>query len=425
MLALAGLTTCFLVALSAHQSGQTPLVLNGVDRLIESARIATTPDDDRGALTLNQDRPDFDAALPLARASTVPGSWYADQRVARAEREQIFLDSWQFVARTEQLANPGQFVTAQIAGEPVLVVRAKDGTLAAMANVCRHRAARIEPREEGSAARFRCRYHGWAYDLGGRLVGTPDFDGVESFCKDDHPLPRYHVAIWGPLVFVHLGTPKETLEELFAPVARISGLERLQSLKFGARRTYEMNCNWKIFVDNYLDGGYHIPTLHPGLAKVVDMDGYHTVIDGLASVQVSPLRPTTGEKKDNVLNSVRSGSAAHYWWVWPNFMINIYEGTMDTNLVLPLGPDKCLCIFDFWFADVASDASKAYIEASLEVAHQVQLEDQDICEEVQRGLESRAYDRGRFSVRRESGGHHFHALLAKAVQASIGDAPVR
>jgi choline monooxygenase len=359
----------------------------------------------------------FDADLPLARASTVPGSWYADPQVARAERDGIFLASWQFVARADQLAAPGQFVTAQIAGEPVLVVRGKDGQLTAVANVCRHRAARIEPRAEGTASRFRCRYHGWAYDLGGKLVGTPDFQGVEEFCKDDHPLPRYHVAEWGPLDYVHLGTPRETLAELMAPVERLSGFPRFAHLKFAARRTYEMNCNWKIFVDNYLDGGYHIPTLHPGLASVVDMDGYHTVIDGLSSVQISPLRPTSGEREDAVLNNVRSGDAAHYWWVWPNFMINIYAGTMDTNLVLPLGPDKCLCIFDFWFAPEQA-ADEAYVGASLEVAHQVQLEDQDICEEVQRGLESRAYDRGRFSVRREAGGHHFHGLLAKAVRSS-------
>lgn len=349
----------------------------------------------------------FNPDLPLAAASTIPSAWYHDPEIARAERRKVFSDSWQFAARAEQLASPGQFVTLEIAGEPVMIVRQKSGDLLAMANVCRHRAARIETRAEGTASRFRCRYHGWAYALDGKLAGTPDFEGVENFCKEESGLPRYQVDVWGPLVFVHLGTPKASLTEFMRPVTERSGSRGIDRLKFGARRVYEMNCNWKIFCDNYLDGGYHIPTLHPDLAKLVNMDTYHTILDGEASLQMSPLKAT---------NAVRSGEAAHYWWLYPNFMINIYDSTMDTNVVLPLGPDKCLCIFDFFFAETEGAGAKAYMEQSLAVAHQVQLEDQDICEEVQRGLQSSSYDTGRFSVRRESGGYHFHQMLARSLR---------
>jgi choline monooxygenase len=352
---------------------------------------------------------DFDPDLPLAEAKTIPASWYYRPEIAQEERVKIFGDSWQFAARTEQLQTPGQFVTIEIAGEPVLIVRDKGGNLLAMANVCRHRAARIETRAEGTASRFRCRYHGWAYALDGRLAGTPDFEGVANFCKEESGLPRYHVDQWGPLVFVHLGKPKMSLAEFMRPVTMRSGQRGIDQLKFGGRRVYEMKCNWKIFCDNYLDGGYHIPTLHPDLAKLVDMDTYHTILDGEASLQMSPLKAN---------HPVRSGEAAHYWWLYPNFMINIYDSTMDTNVVLPLGPDRCLCIFDFFFAETAGEAAQAYIEQSLAVAHQVQLEDQDICEEVQRGLQSTSYDTGRFSVRREAGGYHFHQLLARGLRSS-------
>lgn len=353
----------------------------------------------------------FNPDLPLAEASTIPASWYHDPGIARAERQKVFSDSWQFAARAEQVKDPGQFVTLDIAGEPVLIVRQKGGDLLAMANVCRHRAARIETRSEGTASRFRCRYHGWAYAVDGRLAGTPDFDGVQNFCKEESGLPRYQVDTWGPLVFVHLGKPKLTLSEFMRPVSERSGNMGVEKMKFGARRVYEMQCNWKIFCDNYLDGGYHIPTLHPDLAKLVNMDTYHTILDGDASLQFSPLKATS---------AVRSGDAAHYWWLYPNFMINIYESTMDTNVVLPLGPEKCLCIFDFFFADTESEKAKAYIEQSLAVAHQVQLEDQDICEEVQRGLNSTSYDTGRFSVRREAGGYHFHQILARRLRSTDG-----
>lgn len=361
---------------------------------------------------------DFDADLSLSEASTIPSSWYFHPVVAQEERRKVFCDSWQYAGRAEQVQNPGQFLTLELAGEPVLIVRDKAGELRAMANVCRHRAARVEPRESGTASRFRCRYHGWSYALDGRVAGTPDFEGVDHFCKELMRLPRYHVATWGPLLFVHLGTPKTTLEEFMRPVTERSGRRGIEKLKFGGRRVYEMNCNWKIFCDNYLDGGYHIPTLHPDLAKVVDMDTYHTIIDGEASLQLSPLKPSSGAQLDEKLNAVRSGDAAHYWWLYPNFMINVYDSTMDTNIVLPLDQNRCLCIFDFFFADVDSPEAKAYIEQSLAVAHQVQLEDQDICEEVQRGLQSKAYDTGRFSVRRESGGYYFHQLLAKALRSA-------
>ncbi len=111
----------------------------------------------------------------------------------------------------------------------------------------------------------------------------------------------------------------------------------------------------------------------------------------------------------DAVGRVRGGDKAHYWWVFPNFMMNLYAGVMDTNLVLPLGPARCRVVFDFYFAD----ADAAFVRDSIAVAHQVQLEDVGICEEVQRGLGSRSFDTGRFSVRREVAGYHFHRLLAK------------
>src|SRR5262249_18829351 len=133
------------------------------------------------------------------------------------------------------------------------------------------------------------------------------------------------------------------------------------------------------------------------------------------SVQVSPLK-SSGTTE---VASVRSGKTALYWWAFPNFMLNLYQGVMDTNLVLPLGPERCRVVFDFWFADNKGAATEQYIQESMAVAHQVQLEDMGICEEVQRGLGSRSFDTGRFSVRREAGGYHFHQLLAQHLLAAL------
>ena len=126
-------------------------------------------------------------------------------------------------------------------------------------------------------------------------------------------------------------------------------------------------------------------------------------------MQISPIK----QADDATLGKVRAGSHAYYWWVFPNLMINIYEGVMDTNLVLPMGPNKCRVRFDFYFAETESATSRQFNADSIAVAHQVQLEDMAVCAEVQRGLQSRSYDTGRFSVKREAGGYHFHQLLAK------------
>jgi choline monooxygenase len=149
--------------------------------------------------------------------------------------------------------------------------------------------------------------------------------------------------------------------------------------------------------------------VHPGLAGVLDYKHYRTEMYPHTNVQISPMKATGSAE----FAGVRSGETAQYWWVFPNFMLNLYQGVMDTNLVLPLGPERCRVIFDFWFADTEGPAARKYMQESMAVADQVQQEDIGICEEVQRGLNSRSYDTGRFSVRREAGGYQFHQLLAR------------
>ena len=349
----------------------------------------------------------FDPQRPLPLAHTIPASWYFDMNLYQAERELIFANAWLAVGRADQVAKPGAFFTCDVAGEPLVALRDQDGTLRAFHNVCRHRAARVLCEDEGTCTKLRCRYHGWTYDLQGRLRGTPEFDGVEEFRKEDNGLPPVKAAEWGPIVWLHQGSPNSSIEEWTAPLAKRGFEARMADLRFVARKEYRLACNWKVFVDNYLDGGYHINTVHPGLASVLDYSKYRTEIDDHASVQISPL--STGPED---IASVRKGDNAYYAWVFPNLMLNLYDGVMDTNLVLPDGPDACRVIFDFYFADATN------AEQSMAVAHQVQLEDMGICEEVQRGLKSRSFDTGRFSVRREGPGYHFHQLLARRLRGA-------
>jgi choline monooxygenase len=357
----------------------------------------------------------FDPSLPLDQAHTIPASWYFDPDVYAAERRAVFANTWQAVGRADQVAAPGSYFTADVAGEPILVVRDGAGMLRAFANVCRHRAARVMCDEQGRATRLRCRYHGWTYDLAGRLRGTPEFDGVADFCREDHGLPPLAVAEWGPLVWAHLGPAPPPLEDLIGPLARGTAGLGLEGLRFVARREYRLACDWKVFVDNYLDGGYHVNTVHPGLAGALDYSRYRTEVAGQTSVQISPL--VRKDDADPDVQGVRQGESAYYWWLFPNLMLNLYQGVMDTNYVLPLGPGSCRVVFDFYFAaalaEDGGEEARRFREASMAVAHQVQLEDAGICEEVQRGLASQTFSTGRFSVRREAAGYHFHQLLAR------------
>ncbi|MFO0935356.1 MAG: aromatic ring-hydroxylating dioxygenase subunit alpha [Gemmataceae bacterium] len=354
----------------------------------------------------------FDPSLPLERAQTIPSDWYFDSVVFEREKEMLFARGWQCVGRAEQVARPGQYFTVDLAGESILVVRDDAQKLGAFYNVCRHRAAPLLTDESGCTGKLRCQYHGWTYDLAGRLKGTPEFDGVCEFAREKNGLvPVGGVAVWGPFVWVCLEKPTQTLDEFLNPLPVWAERTRpFDSLRFHSRIAYNLACNWKVYVDNYLDGGYHVNTIHPALAGVLDYSGYTTVPDGHTVLQSSPLKPGEGEA-----GRTRTGTEAAYWWVSPNVMFNFYSGIMDVNLVQPMGPERCRVLFDFYFAE---GTDPAFAEESIRVAHQVQLEDGEICEQVQKNLHSRSYSTGRFSVKRENGGYHFHRLLAAALQAN-------
>ncbi len=350
----------------------------------------------------------YDDRAPLDHAYTIPSSWYVDERLAELERQKVFGRTWQAVARADQVGTPGDFVTAELAGEPLVIVRGSDGELRAFYNVCRHHAAAVVTEVQGTASIFRCPYHGWSYGLDGSLKGAPEFEGVCSFDRSQNGLLPLQVATWEQFVFVCLDPNAAPLTDFLGRLAlRVAPLN-LAAVHFFERRSYTLNCNWKVFVDNYLDGGYHVPHLHKGLNSVLDYRQYTIENEDCYCLQSSPM---VASSDDAATAATRTGDRAWYFWQYPNFMINLYRGYMDTNLVLPDGVDRCRVIFDFYFDDVSESAAERNRQ-SIAVGERVNDEDVGICEAVQRGLHSRAYGAGRLSVRREAGEHLFHRLLA-------------
>ena len=359
----------------------------------------------------------YNANSPLAEAQTIPSSWYVDTRMAELENDAVFGRSWQAVGRASQVAESGQFFTAEVAGERIVVVRSADRELRAFYNVCRHHAAAVVTEAEGRAANFRCPYHGWTYGIDGTLKGTPDFDGVCDFDRSKNGLTPVRVATWERFVFVNLDANAGSLEDFLGGLMKRVAPLHLGKLHFFAQRSYELNCNWKVYVDNFLDGGYHVPYLHKGLNSVLDYANYTIENEDRFCLQSSPVE-TASANADADAAATRQGNRAFYFWQYPNFMLNWYEGYLDTNLVLPVSIDRCRVTFDFYFAGTG-DTAKEYNQQSVAVSHRVQKEDTGICEAVQRGLHSRAYVAGRLSVRREAGEHLFHRLLHADLKAAL------
>ena len=307
----------------------------------------------------------YDPGAPLERAATIPASWYRDERIFALERRSVFARAWQVVGRAAQVSQARQFISGTTAAdEPIAVVRGEDGALRGFFNVCRHHAAAVVTEPEGSAHTLRCPYHGWTYGLDGIAQGHAR---LRRRVRLRSRRQRAGADAGGDLGKVGLRrrrSPVWRSRRFSAPTWPPASLRCIcRRLHWIERRRYVLDCNWKVFVDNYLDGGYHVPHLHKGLDSVLDYASYTIENGARFCLQSSPL---VADGAESETGAVRAGDRAQYFWIYPNFMINCYGGAMDTNLVLPLGVDRTEVIFDFYFADV-SDARRAHNRASIEV----------------------------------------------------------
>lgn len=339
----------------------------------------------------------------LARAATIPARYYVDPAVLQNEQRSLFARTWQLAGRAEQVRDPGAFFTASIAGEPLLIVRGADGELRALSNVCRHRAGPVA-KGEGKRPVLQCGYHGWTYGLDGRLLKTPEMQGIECFDQRAMALPEFRVEMWNELVFVNLDRDAPPLRDFLGDLGEKLDRRSYAGYRLAARKEWTLDCNWKVYVDNYLEG-YHIPIVHPGLFREIDYPNYRTETRRNYSIQHAPL------KRPDKIRVTAAGDEAEYFWVYPNLMLNVYPDNFSTNLIVPVGPDRTLTLFEWYFRDPDDPAVKDTVAFSDEI----QLEDIEICEAVQRGLRSSTYTSGRYSPVRENGVHHFHELYVESM----------
>ena len=366
----------------------------------------------------------LDVHTQIESAHTLASNFYTDPSILDAEKSRIFRRTWQLVGTLAQpcgesngasrtISDPETFFTVDVVGEPVVIVRDKQCTLRAFSNVCRHRAGPVA-QGCGSKNVLRCGYHGWTYTLDGRLIGTPDIDGVEFFDRSAMGMVPLRCETWEQFIFVNFDPNAEPLSAFLGKIPEQSRGFQFESLQFVERRDYVIDCNWKVYVDNYLEG-YHIPIAHPGLMREIDYSQYRTDTYRYYSQQFAPIRASKPEDAAGRAYAPGAGlpNEALYFWVFPNLMLNIYPDNLSTNLIVPLSHDKTLTIFEWFFQDAHSEKVRERIQRAISFSDEVQQEDIELCRQVQRGLNSSTYSRGRYSVKRENGVYHFHMLLGE------------
>jgi choline monooxygenase len=365
----------------------------------------------------------LDVNPQLECAETLASRYYIDPAMLTLEKERIFRRTWQLVGTLSQscgeaqgvshtIADPESYFTFDVAGEPVVVTRDKAGTLRAFSNVCRHRAG---PIAQGAGCKhvLNCAYHGWTYTLDGRLIGTPEIDGVEFFDRSTMGMVPLRCETWQQFIFVNFDPQAPPLSEFLGNIPQQASEFQFDGLALTERRDYIVNCNWKVYIDNYLDS-YHIPVVHPGLMKEIDYPRYRTETFRYHSQQLGPVKELKPNDATERIYPPGIGlKEALYFWVFPNLMLNFYPDNIQVNLIVPLSHEKTLTIFEWYFHDAHSQKTRDRAAKAIAFSDTVQQEDVHICEAVQRGLQSATYDRGRYSVKRENGVHHFHLLLAE------------
>ncbi|XP_058113640.1 choline monooxygenase, chloroplastic isoform X2 [Magnolia sinica] len=269
---------------------------------------------------------DFNPRIPIEEAQTPPSSWYNDPSILSLEFDRVFGRGWQAVGFVEQIQNPHDFFTGRLGSVQFVVCRDSDGNLRAFHNVCRHHASLLAS-GSGKKSCFVCPYHGWTYGLDGALLKATRIAEIWNFDINEYGLIPLNVAIWGPFILISIDKDIPLQHKLDSKIVENEWLgsssEILSSggidtsLRHVCRREYTIECNWKVFCDNYLDGGYHVPYAHGGLASGLKLESYSTII--FEKVSVQRCDSASVERGDDF---DRLGSEALYAFIYPNFMIN-------------------------------------------------------------------------------------------------------
>lgn len=363
----------------------------------------------------------FDFDRP-ARSHSIHADCYRQPKFLRVEQAQVFHKSWQFLCHEEKLREPGSYVAADVQGQSIFACRDGSGELRAFYNVCKHRGHELLF-GEGVAKSIICPYHAWVYSLGGQLINVRREEYIENFDKKDVCLDAVRVEVFCHLVFINLDPQATPLAEQSGELANeiMSYAPDLAGLTFAHRLTYNIKANWKSVVDNFLEC-YHCPVAHKDFCSLVEMDTYKVKTHGIYSSHMAK-----AGRGDNNAYSVGDASVTDHavWFLWPNITLMRYPGRGNFMVwrFYPDGPESTYEVFDFFLA--SAEPNEAEVEAIKFIDEVLQPEDIGLVESVQRGMQTPAFNRGRYMVDPAGSGlsehavHHFHKLLLKAYQSGV------
>lgn len=350
----------------------------------------------------------------IERARTLPGWVYGDGGWFSRLQQRVFPRTWHLYPLDTLPAAPGEqvpwtFLPGTL-DEPLLLTHDGD-QLRCLSNVCTHRGFVMVDRP-CTAAGIRCRYHGRRFELDGTLHSAPGFEDSPNFPEPSDDLHAASVHRWRSLLFASL-EPRVPFDTFFGPVRnRIEAIVP-ETMTFDPQGSphYEMNANWALYCDNYLEG-FHIPYVHPGLNATLDWSLYRTDLFAHGCVQLTSAKP--GERSFDLPKSHPDHGlriAAYYVWLFPGTMLNLYPWGLSLNVVLPQGPHRTKVVYRRYVWDAADAATD--IDGGLD---QVEHEDEIVVEACSHGVRSRAYGSGRYAPEHERGVHHFHRMLVNAAR---------
>ncbi len=350
----------------------------------------------------------------ISIAETLSSEFYTEEKFFELSKEKIFSRSWQYACDKDLVKVPGQihpfFLLENFLDEPLILTRDKNDHLHLLSNVCTHRGNILT---EGNCIvkNIACRYHGRKFDLDGKFLSMPEFNEVKNFPSKTDNLSEIPFNTWEKFLFASLN-PVSPLQNFIGEMcSRMSWLP-LQEFIFdpSLSRNYLVKAHWALYCENYLEG-FHIPYVHSSLNAALDYSGYRTELYRFSNLQIG-IAKSGKDCFDLPKDSPDYGQniSAYYFWIFPNTMFNFYPWGLSINVVMPIKPDLTKVSFQTY----VWDESKLNTGAGADL-DKVEREDEAIVENVQKGLKSKSYDRGRYSVKRETGTHHFHRLIAEFI----------
>ena len=339
-------------------------------------------------------------------ASTLKGEFYSCKNTFSINIEKIFSNSWQLITDYENIninkdAFPF-FLLEDTISEPLVLIN-NDGNIHCYSNVCTHRGNILIHNKCNVKKNIMCCYHGKQFDSYGKFKFMPKTKGMKNFPSKIDDLYQLPVKRWKQFIFTSI-TPTISFKDLFVDVENRVGWMPIEKFKYNKElsKEYIVNANWALYCDNYLEG-FHIPFIHNDLNNVLSLENYQTEIFKYSNLQVG-IADSNEICFDLPKNSQDYGKkiAAYYFWLFPNLMLNFYPWGLSINIVTPISTKKTKVEFKSY----VWDESKLNNGAGADL-DKVEKEDEEVVENVQKGVSSRFYKCGRFSPSMEKGVHHF------------------